>query len=57
MATMALGGVLIIIGLPLLFGYYNSGKKNIMWRNLGLIPIALGLIIIVVGLLLYFITN
>lgn len=54
---MALGGVLIIIGLPLLFVYFIGGKKNITWRNLGLVPIALGLIIIVVGLLLYFTTN
>jgi hypothetical protein len=44
---MPIGVVLVIIGLPLVLGYYIGGKKNVMWRNLGMITIGLGVFMMV----------
>lgn len=47
----ALGILLIVLALPLFIGYAISNKKNPMWRNLGFLLGAVGLIIIVLGTL------
>lgn len=43
---MAIFGIsFVFIGLPLVIGYYIGEKKNSMWRNLGFITIAFGIIL------------
>lgn len=44
-----LGIILIILGLPLLIYNLISEKKNQTWQNLGLIFLAFGVVIIIVG--------
>jgi hypothetical protein len=44
-----LGGLLILLAVPLLLGYYIGEKKNQMWRNLGAIMGGLGLLIVIIG--------
>ncbi len=43
------GALLIILGLPLMIGFYIGGQKNIMWRNLGLVMGVVGLLIVFTG--------
>ena len=51
---MQLGILLIFAGLLLLLSWHTDGRKKIILRNLGLITGAIGILIIVIGLLLYF---
>jgi hypothetical protein len=44
-----LGGLLIILAIPLLIGYAMGEKKNKMWRNLGAIMGVVGLLVILAG--------
>ncbi len=46
-----LGGVLIFLALPLLIGAVLRGKGNPMWRNLGLLMVVVGIILVVIGCL------
>ena len=43
-----LGLLLAILATPLLLGYYNGGRKNISWRNLGIVMLIFGIIIMVI---------
>ena len=43
------GALLIALGLPLLIGFFVGEKKNVMWRNLGLLLIVSGVLIMIVG--------
>lgn len=45
-----LGGVLALLGLPLLIGYFIGGRKSAMWGNLGAIMLLVGLVIAVIGM-------
>ncbi len=51
---MLLGVILIIIGLALILGYFLGGQKSKVWRNLGYVTTALGVLIVAVGTFLYF---
>jgi hypothetical protein len=44
-----LGVILVILAVPLLIGYAIGQKRNIMWRNLGLIMGLIGLLIVLAG--------
>lgn len=44
-----LGGILIVLAIPLLLGYFLGEKKNHSWRNLGVVMGAVGLLIVVLG--------
>lgn len=44
-----LGGLLIILALPLLIGYVIGSRKNQMWLRLGLIMGAVGIVIVVIS--------
>jgi hypothetical protein len=43
-----LGGLLIFLSLPLLIGYFLGAKKNISFRNLGVLMFVIGLIVAVI---------
>ena len=43
------GALLITLGLPMLIGFFVGEKKNFMWRNLGLLLIAFGVLIMIAG--------
>ena len=43
-----LGGVIVFLSLPLLIGYFVGEKKNLSWRNLGVIMLVIGLVIMVI---------
>jgi hypothetical protein len=45
-----LGGLIVFSSLPLLIGYFVGEKKNNSWRNLGVIMLAVGLLLILAGL-------
>jgi hypothetical protein len=42
------GGVLIFLSLPLLIGYFVGEKKNNSWRNLGVIMLGVGVLIVLI---------
>ena len=44
-----MGILLIVLCAPLLIGYFIGEKKSIMWRNLGIVMGAVGLLIMVAG--------
>jgi hypothetical protein len=47
---MSIFGIgLLILGIPLLLGYFIGEKKNRSWRNLGLIMCGFGLLLVVLG--------
>jgi hypothetical protein len=54
---MLLGVILLLIGLVLLLGWQIVGRKNVTWRNLGLVTLGIGILILGIGLLLYFTTT
>lgn len=54
---MLLSGFLILAGIVLLVAWQMSGRKNILWRNLGMVTAGSGLLLFVIGLLLYFTTG
>jgi hypothetical protein len=54
---MQLGILLTLLGLFLLLGWFIGGRKKNLWRNLGLITGGIGMLIVVIGLVLYFATQ
>lgn len=44
-----IGAVCIVLALPLLLGYFLGSRKNSMWRNLAILMIAVGIVLIVLG--------
>lgn len=54
---MLFAGLLILIGVILLLVWLVGARKNIMLRNTGLMTTAIGILLAVVGLILYFTTT
>lgn len=54
---MLLTGFLILAGIVLLVGWQMGGRINTLWRNLGVIIGGSGLLLFVLGLILYFTTG
>ncbi len=48
--------LLILVGVILLLVWSTGGRKNSMLRNTGLIATGIGVLLSVIGLLLYFTT-
>jgi drug/metabolite transporter superfamily protein YnfA len=46
---VVLGGLLIILAIPLLVGYFVGEKRNKSWRNLGAIMGIAGLLVMLAG--------
>lgn len=44
-----LGGILIFLALPLFIGYAISDPKKNTWRNLAIVLLVVGLLIIIAG--------
>ncbi len=44
-----IGWLLLFLGAPLLIGFFVGEKKNIMWRNLGMLLLGFGVLIMLVG--------
>jgi hypothetical protein len=42
----AMGALLIVLAIPLLVGYAIGSKKDQMWRNLGIIMLIIGAIVV-----------
>ncbi|HEX2992671.1 MAG TPA: hypothetical protein VHO49_18440 [Anaerolineales bacterium] len=57
MVLMLLSGFLILAGIVLLVGWQMGGRINTLWRNLGVIIGGSGLLLFVLGLILYFTTG
>ena len=54
---MLFAGLLVLVGIILLLVWLVGGRKNIMLRNTGLVTAGIGILLAVIGLILYFTTT